>query len=143
MDKSPVVLPCSLYLVMFFHCLKSCIRCLELLLSLSFGYFGMILSLITFGLTILILSYWTYITRQRQHQRNCFVLTNEEYYSWIFMVALVATFTWATISSQIWPSKNWRVISVSLLVSYSFIQLGFIVIVTGDVPSLFLSCPYV
>lgn len=130
MEKSPVIPPCSLYLSMFTHCLKSCIRCLELLFSINFGIFGGILALITFGLTIFNLMYWTYLTRKRQHHRNCFIPTNEEYYSWIFMVALVASSFWAIVAGYIFPTKNWGEISVSLLVSYSFIQLGYIVIVT-------------
>jgi len=132
MEKSPVILPCSLYASLFTHCLKSCIRCFELLLSLNFGNAGAILSLITFVLLVFNLIYWAYITRQRQYHRSCFVISNEEYNSWIFMVALVASSSWSIAAGYIFPTKNWHEISVSLLVSYTFIQLGYIVFITGD-----------
>lgn len=89
MEKSPVILPCSLYLALFTHCFNSCIRCLEHLLSINFGVTGFILSSITFALTVFSLIYWSHLTRQRQYRLNCFIPTDEEYYSWIFMLALV------------------------------------------------------
>ena len=133
MEKSPVILPCSLYASLFTHCLKSCIRCLEALFSLYFGNAGAILSLITFVILVFNLIYWAYITRQRQQHRNS-IPTDEEYYSLIFQVASVAGSLWAIAAGYIWPAKNWPETSVSLLVSYTFIQLGFIVFVTGDAP---------
>jgi len=132
MEKSPVILPCSLHLALFTHCFSSCIRCLEHLFSFSFGIAGLILSSITFALTIFSLIYWSHITRQRQIRRNCFIPTDEEYYNWIFMLALIASSSWAIAAGFFWPTNNWREISDSLLVAYTYIQLGFIVIVTGN-----------
>mmetsp|Transcript_30767 Transcript_30767/g.42093 ORF Transcript_30767/g.42093 Transcript_30767/m.42093 type:complete len:831 (+) Transcript_30767:70-2562(+) len=130
MEKSPVILPCSLYLALITHCLSSCIRCLEHLYSLSFGVAGLLLSSITFVITVFSLIYWSHITRQRQYRRNCFIPSDEEYYNWIFMLALVASSSWALAAGYFWPTNNWREISDSLLVAYTYIQLGFIVIVT-------------
>jgi hypothetical protein len=127
-----VILPCSLYLALFTHCLSSCIRCLEHLFSFSFGFAGIVLSSITFALTIFSLIYWSHLTHQRQIHRNCFIPTDEEYYNWIFMLALVASSSWAIAAGYVWQTNNWREISDSLLVAYTYIQLGFIVIVTGN-----------
>jgi len=133
MEKSPVILPFSLYIALFCHCLKSCIRCYEVFFSLSFGTFGSVLASITFGLTIFNFIYWSYTTRQQQYQRKNLNPTDEEYYCWIHLFALVAVSTWASVAGIIWPTNGgWQEISSSLLVSYSFIQMTFIVMVTGD-----------
>eukprot|EP00597_Dinobryon_sp_UTEXLB2267_P002513 CAMPEP_0170059442 /NCGR_PEP_ID=MMETSP0019_2-20121128/1716_1 /TAXON_ID=98059 /ORGANISM="Dinobryon sp., Strain UTEXLB2267" /LENGTH=737 /DNA_ID=CAMNT_0010264689 /DNA_START=629 /DNA_END=2842 /DNA_ORIENTATION=+ len=130
MEKSPVILPCLLHLTLFTHCFSSCIRCLEHFFSFNFGVAGLILSSITFALTIVSLIYWSFITRERQTRRNCFIPTDEEYYNWIFMLALIASSSWAIAAGFFWPTNNWREISDNLLVAYTYIQLGFIVIVT-------------
>ena len=126
-----MILPCSLYIALFCHCLKSCLRCYEVFFSLSFGILCFVLAALTIILTVFNFIYWSHITRKKQYQRKNLNPTDEEYYCWIQMFALVAFSAWATVAGIIWPMSRWQDISSSLLVSYSFIQMGFIVMVTG------------
>jgi hypothetical protein len=132
MEKSQVILPCLLYVAMIINCLKLNISCLESLLSLNLGYFVRLLSLISFSLALFNFIYWAIITRQRQLQRNCFILTKEEYYCWVFKVSMVSAAIWGLVAGQIWHSKGWHDFSINLLVSFNYIPLVIIVFVTGE-----------
>jgi len=83
-------------------------------------------------LSLLIFTYWAYLTRKRQHHRNYFVLTKEEYYFLLFQFTWLAGGIWSSIALKMWPSVSWEGISVNLLVSYAFFPMVFVVIATGD-----------
>jgi len=131
MEKSPVILPCSLYIALFCHCLKSCLRCYEVFFSLSFGILCFVLAALTIILTVFNFIYWSHITRKKQYQRKNLNPTDEEYYCWIHLFSLAVVSSWSCVARIIWPTSSWREISINLLVSFTLVQMAFIVMVTG------------
>jgi len=129
--KSNTILPYSLYVTMFLHCLKSCLRSYELFFSLSIGSLCLALSSATYILTIFNFLYWCRLTWSLKRGQNLLAISQEEYFCWVFVLGLAFSSCLAVIATLLWPMPNWQGVKEELLVSYAFGQLGFTVIVTG------------
>mmetsp|Transcript_17069 Transcript_17069/g.23459 ORF Transcript_17069/g.23459 Transcript_17069/m.23459 type:complete len:922 (+) Transcript_17069:41-2806(+) len=126
--KSKYVLPNTLYLVFFLHCLKSCLRVYAFLFGAGFNEIADMLVMIVCALLYFNVVYWWYKTLQfPKESKKC---TEDEYRCAIYMMVLPLYSIWAVVSAILWPFKTWQETSEPLLVSYVIGQVILTIVVS-------------
>jgi hypothetical protein len=128
-SKSKYVLPNSLNLVFFLHCLKSCIRVYSFLFGGKLDDIADVLVVLVCVLIYFNVAYWWYKTLRDRHESKKY--TEDEYRCAVYMMVLPLYSIWAIISAIIWPFKTWQETSEPLLVSYVAGQVFITVVVSG------------
>jgi len=75
--------------------------------------------------------YWLRLTFIIRRRENSLVISNEEYQTAVYLIAMLCGAVGVFISNIVCNSMFWPQSNEANLVSYAFIQLGFTVMVTG------------
>lgn len=127
---STYVLPCTLYLSFFMHCLKSCLRVYAVILGVHSPLNEIADILVIFVCVLIYFNffYWWYMTLRKPKQAE---YDEENYRCAVYMMALPLYSLWAIVSSLIWPYSSWEESTEPLLVSYVLGQILVTILVSG------------